>query len=193
MSELPAACDVGFKEWAGVCDALASGRQIVILRKGGIAEEGGVFTPEHRTFWLYPTHLHESQQGLQIESPPAHADPSVVPIRSLAVVESIRLVDREEDLEALEPFHVWTDETVRKRFHYRRPGLWALAVRIWSRDHATEIVATPQQLGCKSWVPFEEPLPTAGLVPALDSEAWREAAARLEAAVGSHLPGGRVE
>lgn len=183
MSELPPACDVGFKEWAGVCAALATGEQTLILRKGGIAEDGGVFKPEHRAFWLYPTRLHESQQGLRVEIPtvPA-ADPTVVPIRSLAVVDSIHLIEREGDLDALEPFHVWTDETVRKRFHYRRPGLWAMGVRIWTRPEATEIVPTPDQLGCKTWVSFETPIASTGLGPALDDAAWEERRARLLAA-----------
>ena len=36
---------IAFKEWAAVCRALASGRQSLIIRKGGIAEAGGVFAP----------------------------------------------------------------------------------------------------------------------------------------------------
>ncbi len=183
MNALPPACDVGFKEWAGVCAALATGEQTLILRKGGIAEEGGVFTPEHRTFWLFPTRLHESQQGLRVAIPTiTTADPAVVPIRSLAVVDSIHLIEREADLDALAPFHVWTEETVHKRFHYRRPGLWALGVRVWTRSKATEIVPTPDQLGCKTWVTLNAPIPTTGLAPALDDPAWAERRRRLSSA-----------
>ncbi|AMV39648.1 DUF1802 family protein [Planctomyces sp. SH-PL62] len=180
MSELPPECDVGFKEWSGVCDALASGEQTLILRKGGIAEDGGGFTPEHRAFWLYPTRLHESQQGLRIESTPSGAaspDAATVPIRSLAMVEAIHHLDREDRLDALEPFHVWTAETVHKRFHYRRPGLWVLSVRVWTKPAPAVVVVTPEQLGCKTWVPLEPPLPTLGLAPVLDAERW---AARRE-------------
>ena len=36
-NELPS---VAFKEWASVVRALETGQQTVILRKGGIAEEG---------------------------------------------------------------------------------------------------------------------------------------------------------
>jgi hypothetical protein len=188
MSELPPECDVGFKEWAGVCEALASGAQTLILRKGGIAEEGGVFTPEHRAFWLYPTRLHESQQGLRVEPTamrPAPAEPDVVPLRSLAVVDSIHLVDREEDLDALESFHAWTAETVHKRFHYRRPGLWVLGVRVWNRAEPLDLVATPEQMGCKSWVPLGTALTTEGLTPALGEEPWRDACDRLARTIRS--------
>lgn len=177
-TELPKTCGVGFKEWSGVCDALAGGDQILILRKGGIAEGPGGFTPEHPFFWLYPTHVHEVQQGLRIDGPvpaPASDDlpPGAVAIRALAAVETVRRIDREDDLDALEGFHVWTSETVHKRFRYRSPGLWALVVRVWTAARPTTLIATPEQLGCKTWVDLDPPPPTFGLAPALDDEAWR--------------------
>lgn len=197
MIDVPSFSEIGFKEWSGVCEALASGRQTLILRKGGIAEEGGVFTPEHRVFWLFPTRLHESRQGLREESPivlpSSNADPAIIPIRSLAVVDSVHVIEREQDLDALRPFHVWTDETVHKRFHYRRPGIWALGVRIGNRAEAEVIRTTPEQLGCKTWVPLDPPLSTAGLVPALEDNAWRLEAERLRAAIGSHRDAGPLE
>ena len=55
---------VAFKEWAVICAALASGKQSLILRKGGIAEEGGGFKPEHSEFLLYPTYFHEHRNGI---------------------------------------------------------------------------------------------------------------------------------
>ena len=48
-----------FKEWAVVCAALASGRQSVILRKGGIHEGRDGFRVDHREFWLFPTRFHQ--------------------------------------------------------------------------------------------------------------------------------------
>jgi hypothetical protein len=48
-----------FKEWAAICRALATGRQDVILRKGGIVEDGGEFRPDHASFLLLPTFLHQ--------------------------------------------------------------------------------------------------------------------------------------
>ena len=196
MIDVPPFCGVGFKEWSGVCEALATGRQTLILRKGGIAEDGGVFRPEHRVFWLFPTRLHESQQGLREESSiiePSNDDPSIVPIQSLGVVDSVHLIEREQDLESLQSFHVWTDETVHKRFHYRRPGIWVLGVRIWNRAEAELIRTTTEQLGCKTWVPLDPPISTAGLIAALEDEAWRVEAERLRAAIGSHRDDGPLE
>ena len=59
-----------FKEWAVICRALAEGQQAVILRKGGIAEQQGAFTVEHRRFWLYPTYVHQQRAGIVEEAFP---------------------------------------------------------------------------------------------------------------------------
>ena len=59
-----------FKEWAVICRALAEGRQSLILRKGGIAEEGGRFRVEHTGFWLYPTYAHQQKAGIVADAAP---------------------------------------------------------------------------------------------------------------------------
>jgi hypothetical protein len=180
-------CSIAFKEWAGVCDALAEGRQTIILRKGGISERPGpgAFVPEHDEFWLYPTAVHEAQQGLRLpgeDAARAHAGAgSTIPIGVLARVQWIGRVRDEALLPSLEPFHVLAAETVRGRFHYRTPGLWVLGTRIWRRQPPLEITATPAYAGCKTWVVLEEPLSTSGLVAALDDSDWSMRMARLRA------------
>ena len=99
---LPDSCAVAFKEWAGVCDALSSGRQSLILRKGGVSEGPGGFRPEHPAFWLYPTHVHEAEQGLRTPSGPSIVEtPGVVAIDALAVVEWTGRVERPEQLKSI--------------------------------------------------------------------------------------------
>ena len=108
---LPESCAIAFKEWAGVCDALADGRQCVILRKGGIAEGPRGFTPEHEAFWLYPTSVHQGEQGLRgVPTSPVAGTPDWVDLKALAVVESLGQIDRPEALGRLAEFHVWTGE-----------------------------------------------------------------------------------
>lgn len=178
MATTSGSCSVAFKEWAGVCDALANGRQSLILRKGGIREGPGpgAFVPEHAEFWLYPTAVHQAQQGLRgsgaTEAPSAGGPGSMVRIGLLARVELIGRVRDEATLPALEDLHVLTAETVRSRFHYRTPGLWVLGTRIWRREPAFEIAATPQHAGCRTWVILDEPLPTRNLTAALDGPEW---------------------
>src|SRR5437016_3381165 len=59
-----------FKEWAVICQALATGRQALILRKGGIAESGDEFRLEHTRFWLFPTYTHQQRDGIRPEARP---------------------------------------------------------------------------------------------------------------------------
>ena len=181
IQHLPETCGVAFKEWAGVCDALASGLQGVILRKGGIAEDSGGFAPEHDAFWLYPTRVHEAEQGLRAApiapAPPAPA--GAIDLRALAAVAEVGYLDRPEALPALADFHTWTEPTVLKRFHYRRPGLWVLGVRVCVRPDPLRIEETPAHAGCKSWVPLDAPLSTDGLAPALDDGSFARQMDRL--------------
>ena len=176
---------VAFKEWARVCDALASGRQSLILRKGGVAEGPGGFRPDHSAFWLYPTHVHEAEQGLRTKAAPRPEAPGIVEIDTLAVVEWTGRVERADQLAALTRFHDWTDETILKRFHYRSPGLWALAVRVFHRPEPHRVAVTAAQLGCKTWVPLESPLPTSGLVASVEADESARRLGRLRSTLGA--------
>ncbi len=180
MTTPTGSCGIAFKEWAGVCEALGRGRQTILLRKGGISEDSGAgaFVPDHPAFWLFPTAVHQAQQGLRAESPTLAIGPTV-PIRLLAQVEHVRRVVDEASLPALENFHILTPETVRNRFHYREPGLWVLVVRIWRREAPIAIETTPEQAGCKTWVTLDHPLPVDGITPVLNDREWAEVAARL--------------
>jgi hypothetical protein len=179
LSSQPESCAIAFKEWAGVCDALVQGRQSIILRKGGISEGSGTgaFVPEHAEFWLYPTGVHQAQQGLRPiaeDVAPVHqpGPDGSVPILALARVELIGYVRNSGILPALEMFHVLTAETILKRFTYRTPGLWVLGARIWRRDSPFAITATPEHAGCKTWVVLDPARPTTGLIPVLDDPTW---------------------
>ncbi len=56
---LPKNSNIGLKEWAVTSDVLGRGDQILMLRKGGIREDGRHFKIEHETFLLYPGLYHE--------------------------------------------------------------------------------------------------------------------------------------
>src|SRR6185503_19003729 len=53
------------KEWRIVCRALEDGRQVVLLRKGGVLEYRQGFEIKHESFWLYPTLEHQSTEFIQ--------------------------------------------------------------------------------------------------------------------------------
>jgi hypothetical protein len=193
----PDTCAIAFKEWEGVCDALEGGEQALILRKGGIDEGPGGFAPEHVAFWLYPTRVHQAQQGLQPgagwpSTAGRSAPEGAVLLSALAVVDQVFHVDRRELLAALDGFHVWTAETVQRRFDYKRPGLWVLGVRVYRSPEPVVLPVTPEHAGCKTWVPLGRAVPTAGATPVLAAGEFRARMERLRAALGgSDEAGGR--
>lgn len=172
--DLPETCGAALKEWSGVCDALRDGRQVLVLRKGGIAEQRGRFEPEFPVFWLYPTHLHEQAQGLKWPAGTNRAEaPDIVLLDLLAVVTDVHYIDREDTLADLDPWHALTEDTVRARFRYRTPGLWVLLLRAYSRHEPGRVPVAPWHQGCKSWLTLEAPLSTRGATPVLGDAEFR--------------------
>ena len=160
---------VAFKEWAVICSALAAGKQALILRKGGIAEEGGVFRPEHGEFLLYPTYFHEHRAGIKPEFLPlleaaeaAKPPAGTVRFTHFVRVESVAHVTELDAALALDSRHAWTPEIVKQRFHYRTPGLYVFEVCTFRLPRPVEIVERPEFAGCKTWVPLDTPIDTAG-------------------------------
>jgi hypothetical protein len=177
---------VAFKEWAVVCRALADGRQSLILRKGGIAETGGLFRPEHDAFLLYPTFFHEHRAGVKADFLPlldaADADrpgPGTIRFTHLARVTSVRHVTDLDAALGLDALHAWTADVVRQRFQYRTPGLYVLTVRVYGLPVPATRVERPEYAGCKTWVGLDEPVPADGAVPVLADDAFAAVAARI--------------
>src|SRR5713226_5681264 len=78
--------NIALKEWAGIVEALRTGRQILLLRKGGIIEaarEG--FVLKHREFLLFPTFEHQHRAAIRPEFHQlvTEPDPDRIPIRLL--------------------------------------------------------------------------------------------------------------
>lgn len=163
---------IAFKEWAVICRALAEGRQSVILRKGGIAEAGGTFRPEHDSFLLYPTFFHEHRTGIKPEFLPlldaVEADrpaPGTIRFTHFVTVTTVSHVTDLDAALALDPLHAWTAETVRQRFAYRTPGLYVLAVRAFRLATTVEVPERPEYAGCKTWVTLPEAIDTRNAEP----------------------------
>ena len=176
---------IAFKEWAVVCAALSEGRQTLILRKGGIHEGQGGFQVEHGEFWLFPTYVHQDDAGVIEDALPLldrarreRPPDDLVRISHYAVVEQALEVRDPALAENLAGQHIWSAHAVDARFHYRRPGLYVLPVRIYRVPQPFELPNSEYFAGCRSWVELPMDLPTAGLQPVLDDE---ESARRLAA------------
>jgi hypothetical protein len=170
-----------FKEWAVICRALAEGKQALIVRKGGIAETTGDFQVEHTRFWLFPTYVHQQTEGIRPEAQPlleqAEADrppPGIVRLTHFAEVTGIYHVHALIPALLLTHLHLWSDETVRKRFEYRTPGLFVLPVRVYRAAALHELPDTAHYQGCRSWVELDRELSTTSAVPVLPESAIRD-------------------
>ncbi|HZK82524.1 MAG TPA: DUF1802 family protein [Humisphaera sp.] len=169
----PTSLQIALKEWASVCTALETGRQIILLRKGGIYESGGEFELENREFLLFPTYLH---QNLKMLKPEAHAgfeaktaEPEQVRISAAGVVTDIVQVKSRAQMDALNDEHIWATPLVDMRFSYKPQNpLYLVLVRAYRLHEPLTIANTPAYAGCKSWVPLVQEVAVGDALPVLD-------------------------
>jgi hypothetical protein len=172
---LPDHLNVALKEWHIVTRALASGRQTILLRKGGIYEASGEFEVEHRRFLLFPTFVHQKLSMLKPEvheQLQAHAsEPATIKLKLAAEVTDIIHLASRAQLQELDAEHVWTAQLIDMRFSYRPENpLYLLIVRAYALARAVEIANTPAYAGCKSWVPLQSPIDCGGAMPVISDD-----------------------
>ncbi len=164
---------IGFKEWQVVCDALASGRQSVILRKGGIHEGRDGFSFAHEEFFLFPTRFHaqgdQVREGV-VKPMPEWKPGDLIRITHHAKAVWARTLTDWDAVAALAPYHIYSDATVRDRFDWEGKGMSAgsihvALVRVVELAQVWEFPYEAKYGGCRSWVELPDP-------PA----AWRESA-----------------
>jgi hypothetical protein len=186
------ASNVALKEWAVTVHALAQGKQIVLLRKGGIREENREFRVEHQQFLLYPTYEHQRADLLQ---PPYRPDldavlqaappPGRVRLEYWAEITDIYETLDAAEVEALAPHYIWTTNYAEERLRWRpKKPLYVLLVRVYRLPAAQTLPVLPSYGGCKSWVELERPLALEGLTPVLDAAAYDARRAAVRAALG---------
>ncbi len=173
----PRDLDVCLKEWAATADALAAGRQVLLLRKGGILEQSirNRFSITHDEFLLFPTYLHQSRAQLkpEVAFEPTSAEPAAVRLAVAGVVTDIVKVESRAAVDRLDDQHIWMPALIDMRFHYKPQNpLYLLLVRAYRLASAVTLPNTPAYAGCKSWVPLGTPVDTAGATPVLDDAAY---------------------
>ena len=151
--------ETAFKEWAAVCAAIALGRQTVILRKGGIADNAELEFP-HPRFWLFPTYYHtDSNPALKAEdagwltiAESLRPENGRIELRTLVEVIEVKRLQSLEEARTFDAQHILAPETVEQRFHYRSPELTAMTVRAWTRAWPLVLEVHPDYAGCKIWL-----------------------------------------
>ena len=180
--------DRALKEWAAACEALRAGRQTILIRKGGIREENGVFRVRDSEFFLMPTYEHQDVDLLQDEyrglaAPTAQPPPKSVSIDTYCVVDSVIEVKREERLPAIRGEHIWNERYVRMRLEFNPyDPLFVILLRAYRIPAPALIPMDPEYEGCRSWVTLRSGISTHGAAPALtDAEFQRRRALVLDA------------
>jgi hypothetical protein len=187
-------CQYALKEWSVTIDSLLAGRQILLLRKGGIHEQRDGFKVEHRDFFLFPSHLHQHRLALHasfqfdLGEPNDSKTPTIV-LNTFAGVQELIPISNFESLRGLDGLHTLSWATVLERFSYRnRPGLSLLLLRVYRLPAPHEIQNLERYDGCVSWVELEQSLSVIGAEPVLDSDAFEDQVQNIRRLAGLTSP-----
>jgi hypothetical protein len=161
----------GFKELASVCQAIAQGRQTVLLRKAGIRESTHESAFQPKSFYLLPTQYHE-------KGPKSSSQSFPISLR-VEVIRSGDLIHWAQ-IEKLLPFTAYDPKTIREHFDSRDEKLLHFAqIQSFTLSPVWNLPHSPALSGCRSW--FELPPPPSNLTesPISTNEASRRTAQLL--------------
>ena len=148
------------KEWASVIDALGSGAQIVLIRKGGLADQS--FGVEAQRFYLFPTNYHDA----------GGAESTHVPITHWAEVVKTWQIRDAAMLPRLEALTILDSAAIETRYRFRPDqAINVIAVRAYRLPNPADVVMKPEYSGCRSWVSIDEEIDIDGSVAALSNDA----------------------
>ncbi|WP_019006342.1 DUF1802 family protein [Cohnella laeviribosi] len=183
---------IALREWAVAVRALEEGRQVIVLRKGGIAEETREFQLVSPEFYLFPSFEHqrpelvkpESRSAVEATRAEAAEHPGKVRLTSCAeVVEDFEVTDS-KTLERLNELHIWTADYAEERLKWKKTKpLHVLLLRVYRFDEPIEISQRDSYGGCKSWLRLEEAIEPRGRRPVLDDRQFEAQAERVKRAI----------
>ena len=193
MLLLPAVSTLALKEWAVAVKALAEGRQIMILRKGGIHREDKHFRVVHPEFLLYPTYEHQKPELLKGEYHPdlrvtLEEDdvPGLVTLSYWSEVTDVFELSDEETLEQLSPYHIWTSGYAEKRLHWRpKYPLTVILLRVYELRQPQALPVLDAYEGCKSWVDLGQEVPLGYMASVLSETDYAEKVGAVRAEMGA--------
>ena len=151
------------KEWAVVCKALEEGRQVVLLRKGGILEYKQGFEVKHEKFLLFPTFEHQSKDHLQpdyagkldnvLKEQPAAG---INIMTSYAEAVEVKEITDRAALKMLAKYHIWNESYVNARMDYNpKKPMSVILMRVFKLDKPISVDTKAEWAGCKSWIPVD--------------------------------------
>jgi hypothetical protein len=144
------------KEWKSVIDALGRGEQVVLIRKGGLADAN--FGVEADRFYLFPTNYHDA----------GGREPAHVPITHWAEVVKTWQIRDVALLPSLASLTILDAEAIETRYRFRPDqAINVIAVRAYRLAKPAAIAMKPEYSGCRSWVSLDDEIDIDGSTPAL--------------------------
>jgi hypothetical protein len=185
-------CQMALKEWAVTVQALGEGRQVLLLRKGGIHEEGKNFRVSHREFLLYPTYEHQQESLLKPEHQPRlrqllDRSPRAeqITFSYWARVEETIQVSQQEKVDDLSPHYIWTNAYAQSRLHWKPMlPLSVMLLRVHRMEQPVSVPFLPEYRGCTSWVELMSQVPLGRLEPVLSDREFRRRVEEIKGALG---------
>ena len=186
-------CRMALKEWAVAVQALDAGRQILLMRKGGIREEGKEFRVIYPEFLLYPTYEHQKEELLR---EPFHTELRQVLAESNGQEDTITLshwaqihevieVTDQAKVDELSSHYIWTTDYAQKRLHWKpRKSLTLMLLRVYRLAQPQKVPVLPHYGGCKSWVELDREVPLGHLEPVLSLEAFQREVEEIRGVLG---------
>jgi len=179
------------KEWDVICEALGAGRQVIVIRKGGIAEGRGGLRFEHPEFALLPTFFHQQAErvvpeaGFAARQTGSAGERESVEIRHAATLIWHKVVTDRTLLAKLQAFHILSPEEVEARFSQKpAPGVQIALLRVYRLDPPQRVPWQKSFGGCRSWAEMDADLESCSRVSVLSDEQFAELERELRAILG---------
>ncbi len=181
-----------FKDWAVIIDALGHGEQIIILRKGGLAEGRGGFQVEHEEFLLFPTRYHQQGEMVVPSAAARHREvEAAFPAEDMlrfdycAKVVEWREVTSLEKAADLRGQHIWSDQVIADRYEWgREQKIFAIVLRVSRLPKPVEIPMLEEYGGCKSWIEVAVDIDASTAEPVLTDAAFGARLAAFQEVLG---------
>jgi hypothetical protein len=167
------------KEWAVAVEALERGETALVVRKGGIREKA--FAVPKTRFLLFKGYEHQNEEQLKpsyhdlLHSIPKLKDDGPVIFTSFAEVHAAYEISEAEELEALDPHHIWAHEYAESRLKWRpKKPLTVLVLRTYLLPEPVEFEYQAEYGGCKSWIELPDNVSATGARLALVDNSFED-------------------
>ena len=194
---LPNQSQIAFKEWAVTVNALAQGRQVLLMRKGGIHEVTKDFRVAHPEFLLYPTYEHQNADLLKASSQSLFEETltNSIPTDTITfsnwaqVTETIKVVELEK-VQELSNHHIWTNQYTESRLRWKpMVPLSIMLLRVFKLEEPVTIPWIKEYAGCTSWVEIMPKINLGQLTPAMNDRDYQNTVASIKNCLGFNRAG----